>query len=448
MAYSLRRPFDELTSRDGYLTIYGLDRIPGFRLREMFLPKMTPEGKRALDNNFNFVRAQMKHYDVEIDESKFHGNGTNLLKRALRAGRFDQVPDHILELEKELHQKWLSDESVEEIARSPNPYFLMEKCFLTDGKPDCNKTPAPICIPLNNLMEEQIAKLVGVSKGVTGLHHKHALGRTKRVLFMGWIQEEVEKAASEYPEREVALKAERIAKRNQAHMDYLASRVDTPVGSYIVDCDQIERQWPDLPIDMRIEIHTTDTPGLFQGDFDFGVAEGVMFLSSNRSTLDRHCARADHAGKNGRDDSDPFYDDEFDFEPFFFFSQARERHTVFSRGPEQGIKRGSESSDPTTTKRMKLDQGPPLRYFLQLKHRQKLPEPCGIDHTPRHGTIEFHDRTFVGFGGNAFMCPVGTFSFVARKVSDVPSPSGKNWLNYSEREYEKERLLRLLSYHM
>lgn len=56
--------------RDGFVSAFGrfmavpgrMDRIEGSQLRSMFLPKLSPAGQKALRDNPDFVRSQLKHY--------------------------------------------------------------------------------------------------------------------------------------------------------------------------------------------------------------------------------------------------------------------------------------------------------------------------------------------------------------------------------------------------
>jgi hypothetical protein len=42
----------------------GMERIKGSRLRRMFLPRLSREVKRALQENRQFCRCQLKHYGI------------------------------------------------------------------------------------------------------------------------------------------------------------------------------------------------------------------------------------------------------------------------------------------------------------------------------------------------------------------------------------------------
>jgi hypothetical protein len=122
--------------RDGFCSGFGrfmaepgrLDRIEGSHLRNMFLPKMSREGQKALRDNRHFVRGQLKHYGVQFEEREFSGNGTALMKKALQAGKCDRVPSHILELQEQMHVEWLNDCTLAQL--SSHPEWIMDKVFL------------------------------------------------------------------------------------------------------------------------------------------------------------------------------------------------------------------------------------------------------------------------------------------------------------------------------
>jgi hypothetical protein len=134
---------------------------------------------------------------------------------------------------------------------------------------------------------------------------------------MGWDSEAVKAAAerhaaAEKKEAEVQEK-ERQKGREKMHKDYVQSlkksgrkaKPPSPVGSYIVDCQEIERNWPDLVDDLSLNIHDTDEPGVFQACFDFGILEGVMIIGKDSAMVEQYCSQADD------DDDDEGYLDEY-----------------------------------------------------------------------------------------------------------------------------------------
>ncbi|KAJ5337129.1 uncharacterized protein N7506_005151 [Penicillium brevicompactum] len=437
MADGPRRPHDEFTFEDGRFTVHGMERIEGSTLREMFLPKLTSQGRWALKGNPRFVRSQLKHYGVDVDEEKYSGNGTNVLKSALQAGKCDQVPDYIVQLEKELHSKWLSQASPKQLL--DNPDWFMQKYFLSDGKSDCSKTTSVIRINLDLYGPGHSDWFIKAANQVTGLHHQRVItGLFDTSIFVGWSKEDVEHAAKKhYREEMTAQKAEeaeeeaQMSKRTNRHVDYVSSLSKnksniTPIGSYTVDSPEIEESWPGMMDDtMGIEIHATDTPGVFQGDFNFRVAEGVMFLCADKYTLEEYCSRPEH----NRVDKYNFSDDE------------ETDDEELQRKPNQGIKRSLKTSkSPQKTKQPKAEKGQAIHYFLQHKSRET--GEGVVDFQPHDGKLKFDDERLVSFSGDTSLSILGKCSFSARKVSDVPHPSGENWSNFSEKTYDRQCIAR------
>jgi hypothetical protein len=87
---------DGWVTRDGFKCAYGrfvtespynLERIEGSRLKELFIPRLTKEANKLLRDHRHFVRGQLQHYGVEYSPDEYKGEGTNLLKKALAAGK-------------------------------------------------------------------------------------------------------------------------------------------------------------------------------------------------------------------------------------------------------------------------------------------------------------------------------------------------------------------------
>src|SRR5436190_10388877 len=135
--------YNDIT-RDGFVCSFGrfytqpgrVERVEGSSLRSMFLPRLTPEGRRQLNAGYSdyFVRGQLKHYGVQFDESEISGNGTLLMKKVLQAGKCDKVPDHIIELREQMHAEWLNKLTPEQLSHHPD--WVMERYFLSSGQPD------------------------------------------------------------------------------------------------------------------------------------------------------------------------------------------------------------------------------------------------------------------------------------------------------------------------
>jgi hypothetical protein len=416
-----------------------LERIEVSDLRRMFLPKLTREGKKALDNR-HFVHSQLMHYGVTFEEREFTGNGTTLLKKALQSGKFDKVPEHILELQEKLHAEFLDKFDLAELSEHPD--WAMDKYFLTSGRPDRTKTTTIVGISLPLSSEYRSQNMIDAASKVPGLHHKKALGPQSQTIYMGWDAEGVDEAAKGHASKDTKAMKEKAKERDQArekrqqardkmHTDYLktltrqkgkkkASNKVSPVGSYIVDSATFEDYFADgRTTELSLDIHETDTPGIFQIDFDFGVLEGIMMICADEETLEEYCSEE-------ADSSDSQDEDEGDTD---------------SETSKRGSKRKASGSKVSTkTKKRKGGKPPSREYFLKLKCRELEGQ---VHYEARDGSIDFDDTRLVSFEGEADFPSVGTgVSFSARKISDKPSPSGSEWADYSERQYEYERVNR------
>lgn len=116
-----------------------MERIKGSRLRRMFLPRLSCEAKRALQQNRQFVRCQLKHYGIRFSEEEYSGNGTQLLQKFLRDGKCDEVPHTLLQRAERMHRRWLGKCHPSVMIKHPD--WLMDRHFLANGRPDHLRTP-------------------------------------------------------------------------------------------------------------------------------------------------------------------------------------------------------------------------------------------------------------------------------------------------------------------
>jgi hypothetical protein len=188
----------------------------------------------------------------------------------------------------------------------------MQKYFLSAGRPDRTKTTTVVGIPLDLHSQYRSGRMIKAASKITSLHHVRAFGPKTQMIFMGWDEAAVKKASKQHSVEEAKRlqdeKDEWESGRDKMHMDYLNSRSQrkedvTPVGAYIVDCEALERGWPDIADGLNLDIHLTDTPGVFKAEFDFGALEGVMIICSENSTLDEYYAQADRDDESDWNDS-------------------------------------------------------------------------------------------------------------------------------------------------
>lgn len=431
--------------RDGFVSTFGrflaepgrMDRIEGSQLRSMFLPKFSREAQKALRDNGHFVRSQLKHYGVQFEEREFTGNGTILMKAALQAGKCDRVPGHIVTLREQMHEEWLSERTPGQL--SSEPEWVMQKYFLSAGQPDRTKTTTIVGIPLDRFSEYRSGQMMEAAGKVAGLHHMRALGPKTQVIFMGWDRAAVEEAANQHPAAEARrLQDEEDARENRRdriHLDYLNRRSQraedvTPIGAYIVDCEAIEKGWPDMTEDLNLHIHRTDTPGVFKAEFDFGVLEGVMIICSEKVALDEYCAQADGDVEFDWNDS---MDEEGSEE------ETDDEDTVLAMENFKPATKRNAPASKHMARSKKLKANQPRKYLLKLKCREM--GEGEIFYEAENGTIDFEDKTLASFEGVASLPCVGQgISFFARKISDVPCPSENDWTDYSRRQHEITRV--------
>ncbi|KAH8590158.1 hypothetical protein B0O99DRAFT_521816 [Bisporella sp. PMI_857] len=449
---------DSDITRDGFTCAYGrfytqsgrVERVEGSSLRSMFLPKLTPEGRRQLDAGYsdNFVRGQLKHYGVSFDESEISGNGTLLMKKVLQAGKCDKVPDHISELREQMHTEWLNKRTPEQL--SSHPDWVMEKYFLSSGRPDHTKTTTVVGIPLPQQSSYRASQMKEAASKVTGLHQATGFGPKTQTIFMGWNSVAVGKAAKSHASQEAkelqAAGKEREDERAETHTDYLNTlkrkkgpKTYSPVGSYIVDCEQIEQEWPDMADDLSLDIRQTKEPNVFEASFDFGVLEGAMIISAEKNALEQYCSQLDHEAESDEDE-----DEECDWSEEE--DDDREEDEVEDkiekgRKPTTGSKRRAKAprGRGPPPKKSKTRAAQPHIYLLKLKCRET--GEGMIQSTEESGTIKFKDKNLASFIGKANLPCVGQgIPFTARKISDAPAPPENSWADYSEKAYEDARV--------
>ncbi|KAI1819936.1 hypothetical protein F4861DRAFT_525126 [Xylaria intraflava] len=440
-------PTEEVV-RDGFSYAYGRfhtaaphrgERVPGSALRDAFLPKLTPLGNKFIRNSYRdgFVRSQLKHYGVVFDEKEFTGNGTSLLKKVLQAGKCDQVPPHIVKLRDEMHVEWLARLTPEEISSSPE--WAMEKYFLTSGQPDRAKTTTAIGFPLHTSSSYSSGQLREAADKISGLHHATGHGPRTQMIFIGWDSAAVKRAAKRHEDdEEKAQKAadeEREAERSESHNDYLKTlkrkkgrKTYSPVGTYIVDCEEIEGQWPDQADDLSLEIREMGSPGIYKASFDFGILEGVMIMSTDKQAVNQYCSQMDSESDDDNDSSE----DENDSSEEERQSGSKRKHTA-TASKSRGRGRPPKKAKPSPSQSRK--------YYLKLRCAETVESM--IYHDPENGTITFQGENMASFTGKVSLPSVGgTVPFTARKTSDATHGPGNSWSDYSEAAYEAARVNR------
>ncbi|RDL33702.1 Uncharacterized protein BP5553_08070 [Venustampulla echinocandica] len=434
--------------RDGFASAYGRFYTQPGRVERV---EAHSRRRRQLDVacSDNFVRGQLKHYGVQFDESEISGNGTLLMKKVLQAGKCDKVPDHISGLREQMYTEWLCKLTPEEL--SSQPELVIDRYFLSSGRPDHTKTTTVVAIPLPQNSLYRSSQMREAANKVTGLQQATGLGPKTQAIFMGWDSVAVGNAAKSHAAKEAkelhAAENECEDERAEIHTDYLNTlkrkkgpRTYSPVGSYIIDCEEIEGEWPDLADVLSLDIRQTEKYNVFEASFDFGVLEGVMIISAEKHALEQYCSQLDREAESGGDEDEDDWSEEED--------EDRKKDEVEdklenSRKPTTGSKRRAEAlrghAPPPKKSRARAAQ--PRTYLLKLKCRET--GEGVIQYTEEEGTIIFKDENLASFLGNANLPCVGQgVPFTARKISDAPARPRNSWADYSESAYEYARVAR------
>ncbi|KAJ5584013.1 uncharacterized protein N7459_003813 [Penicillium hispanicum] len=219
--------------------------------------------------------------------------------------------------------------------------------------------------------------MIRAASKITDLHHMRSLGPKTQVIFMGWDEAAVEEAANHHPIEEARCLQD--------------------------EEDEWERGWPGMAVDLSLDIHRTDTPGVFQAGFDFGVLKGVTIICSDQFALDEYCAQAD---RHGESDWNSYLEEEFD----------EEDGVLAEEYFQLGAKRNPASAPMTRRKKLKTEQYPPVEYLLRLKCREMAEGMIYVK--PYDGTIIFENNTFASFQAVVYFPAAGQgVSFFARKIS-------------------------------
>ncbi|TVY84675.1 hypothetical protein LSUE1_G000924 [Lachnellula suecica] len=298
---------DDTITRDGFSCSYGrfcaepgrVERVQGSSLQSMFLPSINAEGRKRLRESGYLVRGHLKHYGVQFDEKETSGNGTSLMKKGLLAGECDQVPEPLNKLREQMHTEWLE-------SLTPRKTFRLSRV-------GHGQTITVVGIPLDRHSTYRAGQMRDAASKVSGLHLETSRGPKTQTIFMGWDSTAVSKAAKGHGAKEAeelqATEDERVGERLELHTDYLKTLKRTktgkkysPVGKYIIDCEEIESQWPDQADDLGLDIHQTNKPGIFEASFDFGILEGVMMISLENNTLEQYCSQLDRDDESDGDE--------------------------------------------------------------------------------------------------------------------------------------------------
>jgi len=365
-------------------------------------------------------------------------------------------PTAFLNLREQMHIEWLNNLTPDELSR--NPEWVIERYFMSSGQIDHTKTTTVVGIPFSpdDLYQRNLRKQMheAVNK-VTGLHHVTGRGPKTSTIFMGWDPVAVYDAVNSHAAKETkgvqAAEKKREDERAKLHTDCLNTlkrkkgpmrlRRYSPIGSYIIDCEEMEKGFPGDAGDLTFVIRQTKNPDVFEGSFEFGILEGVMIISADKNTLEQYCSQLDHETESAGEEDDSDDSDERGDWSEDEDEDGEEHEAENDRQPTTGSKRKAENLKEPLPKKFKAGAALPLTYLLRLKCRET--GEGMIESTAQKGTIKFKDEFLASFTGEANLPYVDDkVFFTARKISSAPAGSRYSWAQYSESAYEYARVNR------
>lgn len=209
----------------------------------------------------------------------------------------------------------------------------------------------------------------------------------------------------------------------------------SPIGQYIVDCEDIVSRWPDPEgMDLTMDIKGTYTPGVYEAVFDFGVIEGVMVLGLDERTVERYCAWKDLEAK-GLDRGDFDYDEHAEDGD----EDDEDDHNVEvvaeaaggSGSTTTGSKRKASGAEGPPSKKAKKADGTEDELVYAVRVRSIDPGEGEISYRPQRAKVVFSDRTFASFTGDGEIS-IGHVLWTARKISAEEPSFFDSWGDYVE----------------
>ncbi|KAI0156527.1 hypothetical protein GGR57DRAFT_511473 [Xylariaceae sp. FL1272] len=448
-------------------------------LRRMFFPTLSEEGKLKIyrHTDDSFVRSQLKHYGVDYEESEINRKGAVLMRKAIAAGKFQEVPAHLQEFERGMLYEYIQTCQPRQLSNKPD--WVMQRYWLNAaGEVDYEKTKRVARALMSgaeqtpkgpnyvSLMSSTIDSIPGLHRAtvfVTGGDHYNCY------YFMGWDAEAVAKSAARYYTREEAFKEfgnmysldkkfmadyPRLPTNlpNPANEAELILKKRSPIGHYIVSSPQIEKGWPETAGKLNLDVLATEVDGLYEMRLDFGRACGAMIFGMDKEDLECYCDELDYNTYNpaapvdgmegntvnpdpgvGTGADSDVYQMDFTHEVHEHGKKLAAKlaadNDVFEDSPEKGAGRSQRIIFPA---RIKWEEA-------SRDSRTLLGTGVRDGDWPKASILEFKNKRFMQFKVSThfpFMArkvvpgPWGFLVFKARKTSFIPSQDKDSWESF------------------
>ena len=343
-----------------------------------------------------------------------------------------------------------------------------------DGTPDRQKTKSPVALPgFGNR-----AEMHSTAEKIPGLHTCSAGNEPYRVLAIGWDSSAVSRAAGkaaavghaqhtkemdeertmrmdEHREFLETLKVKQKGTKNKAKKG-AQSQISHAAGTYLVECRNIEEEWPEL---VQSGLYMTIVPdeenkGRLVAEFEFGVLEGIMrFRQVDEEWLSDEDSGEEDTNEDSEggidtgeedlvspseeehdDDDDDDDDDDGDAELSRWASGKRKRSTAKSQPTRRQPQAKKKKTLPPATGSTKF------KLLFQWRGRETGEGEIQLGGSNK-GYIEFGDSDCTTFTG---VMDAPYFTKAKLKGYKVSKDNGArinaSWGDFSESVYERERI--------
>ena len=437
------------------------------------------EAKRTIKRDW--LTAQLKLYGISFRNGATKSELETSLKTAVDSGKCENVPDDIQRLENDLQARYQepyerfeaelsqwqqdidkakNDKYQQQPTLSAKAEFDLErfmKEFFLDvrGEPDLRKTAQPIALPGVSRAQvharaERVPGLVTVSGG----------SGEDRTLVIGWDRNAVFKKASsvgrETAERVQAQRSNSWELKMAKHRQYPSKLAEMNPdqewyegncrGDYAIKCTDVESGWHCDASKFRLRIAMLNDWDLV-GQFDFGVVKGVMHLATDATTIphsegkrsraDRDDSEEDGDSEESDDseedeDSISESDDSFGNENFANVDSRKRKASGELRA--YSIHSAKHSKQPS--------RGPGSRRVHFVWRGRETGEGQIQNGKDLVGYMDFQDDAGSSFKGRILIPFSGNAEFEGYNVGGMIGPIRDTWEDYSDKQYEYERVAR------
>ncbi|KAF3016405.1 hypothetical protein E8E14_001747 [Neopestalotiopsis sp. 37M] len=209
-------------------------------------------------------------------------------------------------------------------------------------------------------------------------------------------------------------------------------------GSYVIRCHQVSKEWPSMAL-FTLDVSRGVAPTISAGNLDLGYFEGTMLIALSEDTLedymkDQSESESDTEENDDESDRSSDSDDHDEEEPQSYRGLGSKRKQFPTKAESSNIKR--QCDRPIKTARTSV-----RRVFVRLRGRETGEGEIQPD--PVSGYLDFSNEDFTKFVGMIDLPYLsGSVKLEGFKVSTTAKRQYESWSSFSEAEYERARVAR------